>query len=151
MHRLPALPAAPKAYAAAAPLPQVPRFWLIGYDENRQPLTSERVRLLCIRVCAWGFGGGADYQRAAGPRTASPAGAAESALPADAWGRRTQDARWAACTLRHGTCCRLPALRACLRGTQRATLWRHVLSPEPDAGGGLGRSGAAPDGRPSPS
>ena len=26
------------------PLLQVPRFWLIGYDENRQPLTPEQVR-----------------------------------------------------------------------------------------------------------
>lgn len=31
--------------------PQVPRFWLIGYNEDRQPLTSEQVRLGLLQSC----------------------------------------------------------------------------------------------------
>ena len=35
---------------------QVPRFWLVGYDENRQPLKSSQVnelgKPLCVGACA---------------------------------------------------------------------------------------------------
>ena len=45
---LPSRPTLPSIAPPLLPLPlpptrQVPRFWLIGYDENRQPLTNEQV------------------------------------------------------------------------------------------------------------
>ena len=59
---------------------QVPRFWLIGYDENRQPLTPEQVRVSTGCAAMVGSGSCCGSLGCGPPRLACPLTAALPSL-----------------------------------------------------------------------